>query len=138
MDTTVLSIVKSKPVAVAPGVAKLRLVSDADATKYDECTVVVTPVGAITLPGGLTLLDAESLSGTGVTVVVDGGSLRTIGSKAFAACPSLAMVVLDANVQSIATDAFEGCPEGLVLVCTSGSAAETFAKQHDMAYLLMD
>lgn len=56
-----------------------------------------------------------------------------IGPRAFAGCSELRDVYIPASVQEIAPDAFEGCTN-LILHVREGSAAETFARQHDLLF----
>lgn len=117
------------PYAVAPGIATVRLSAVADPDIYDECTVVVLPAAKDTLllPSGLSEIGESGFANGSFIGVVDGGALKTIGSKAFTQCGSLKILVLGNLLTAIADDAFEGCGD-LIFVCADDSYAAQYAE----------
>ncbi len=107
------------------------------------CNVTVAEAATIhhdrvmRLPAMLTTLDAQALSGTNAEQITLGGQVRTIGSRAFANCTALKLVVLPGSVTSIAEDAFSGSGQ-VVLLCREGSYAHSYAIEHGLRYALMN
>ena len=67
--------------------------------------------------------------------LVDG--LRTIGASAFEGCTDLREVTIPKSVGEIRTDAFKGCNH--VNLCVyRGSAAEQYAEDHGIPYVVID
>ena len=84
------------------------------------------------LPHALKEIRDESFMGTTADKVVIGEMCERIGARAFAGCWSLKVVVIPESVTEIADDAFENLGR-LIIVAPEGSAAETFADEHDYA-----
>ncbi|MGN1020863.1 MAG: leucine-rich repeat protein [Aristaeellaceae bacterium] len=97
-----------------------------------EClveSVAISSSRIVRLPASLTTLDAEALTGINAQQIEVPEGALTIGSRAFAACDSLLLVILPDSLTSIAEDAFEGCGSVMIL-CGEGSTAQGFAEQH--------
>ncbi len=76
----------------------------------------------------------------GVVVIpdnVEGKPVTGIGEGAFKDRDDLDTVQIPSTVTDIADDAFDGCDE-VTIECTTGSAAEKYAKEHNMNYELID
>lgn len=78
------------------------------------------------LPANLTKIEPEAFAGTDVTSVICPDGLKEIGSRAFANCENLAVIVIPGSVDVLAQDALEGC-ENVLIVGEDGSAAQQFA-----------
>ncbi|MGN0484329.1 MAG: leucine-rich repeat protein [Lachnospiraceae bacterium] len=84
----------------------------------------VTEIGQAAFAGCQTLKNIQLPKG-----------LTKIGGQAFADCKGLETVEIPESVKSIEADAFEGC-EHLMLSVTSGSYAQTYAKEQQIPYRL--
>ncbi|MBE5810130.1 MAG: hypothetical protein E7318_04250 [Clostridiales bacterium] len=101
----------------------------------DRYIVTLTDMSVpdMTLPAGLTAIDAEAFAGTPLQVVRLPQGLKTIGSRAFAE-GSLWQILIPASVTSIAEDAFAGV-EGLIIFGKAGSTAHTYAQAHGYSFV---
>jgi len=85
------------------------------------------------LPAGLTEVPRGMFEGCdNLPAIVLPTSVRTIGSRAFAGCTELRDVYITAATETIAPDAFADCRPDVILHVQAGSAAERFAREHDM------
>ena len=96
-------------------------------------TLTGMSVPDVTLPAGLTAIDAEAFAGTPLQVVRLPQGLKTIGSRAFAD-GSLWQILIPSSVTSIAEDAFAGV-NGLIIFGKTGSAAHTYAQAHGYSFV---
>ena len=87
----------------------------------------------MTLPAGLTEIEAEAFRGLPATGIQLPRGLVRIGSKAFTDCRKLTQVYIPPSVTDIADDAFD--TPGLVIYGQPGSAAEAYAREHGFAFL---
>lgn len=78
----------------------------------------------LTLPEGLTTLEASALEGVAAQRVLLPAGLKTIESRAFADCPNLIYINLPAGLESIAPDAFADCAADRIFVECAGDTAE--------------
>jgi len=69
----------------------------------------------IVLPVGLTTIEEETFSGSGLTEITIPASVESIGDYAFAGCSGLTEITIPASVESIGENAFEGCNENLII-----------------------
>ena len=108
-------------------------------------TGAYTPAGNVTLyalwlypdlslPASLTAIEAEGFAGGAFRFVKLPEGVVSIGPRAFASCPNLRHILIPATITDIAPDAFDGV-EGLTILGTEGSAAETYAAEHGFAFL---
>lgn len=89
------------------------------------------------LPQDVTAIGKEAFRNTGaVAVTIPGGAL-SIGDNAFSDCADLRQITIPASVTQIAANAFTGCRSDLTICCKAGSAAETFAKAHNISLILL-
>ncbi len=84
---------------------------------------------SVTTIGDQAFCKCESL--TSVTI---SDSVTSIGGKAFHGCDSLTDVTIPASVTSISKSAFSGI-EGLVIHGTTGSYAQTYAMDREIAFM---
>ena len=68
---------------------------------------------------------------------INGKPVTDIGSGAFKDRDDLESIEIPDSVINIADDAFDGS-EDTIIICNPGSAAEEFAKDHDMSYIYKD
>ncbi len=73
-------------------------------------------------------------NGRYLEVVVIGGAVEKIETKAFAECPSLKTVVIPDGVEEISDDAFENSTDNLTIYCNEDSYAETYAQENNIQY----
>ncbi len=97
------------------------------ASGYLYCAAELAPY-TLALPSGLKDINASAFEGTGpvLCVTLPTGAL-SIGSRAFASCQSLISIRIPDSVTTIASDAFAGAPSDLVIICSDGSAAASYA-----------
>ena len=84
------------------------------------------------LPASLREIRDEAFTGAPAERVVIGKKCVRIGSRAFADCRNLKVIVIPESVKDIAEDAFKNIGQ-LIIVAPEGSAAEVFADEHDFA-----
>ncbi len=107
---------------------------------YDSSTFKIRCIAnldeyTLTLPSALTSVDAQAFqNASGFLAVKLGEGVKSIGSLAFANCPTLVKIVIPYNQVSIASDAFQGDNRYLVIVCHQGSAADSYARSKGMWY----
>lgn len=88
------------------------------------------------LPASLSRIDAEAFANTLLTSIdLTGTGLVQIGDRAFAGCSRLTLVKAPKTVTSVGSGAFDGC-DRLVLLCENGSAAEAYASENNIPYLV--
>jgi len=78
------------------------------------------------LPSDLVRIEEEAFAGSQVVSVVCPVGLLSIGSRAFAGCETLRLIVIPGSVTEIAGDAFEGA-SGFTISGEAGSRAEEVA-----------
>lgn len=107
-----------------------------DFNKTDwQYVVTLTGMSApdMTLPAGVTAIDAEAFAGTPLQVVRLPQGLKTIGSRAFAD-GSLWQIFIPSSVTAIADDAFSGV-DGLIIFGKAGSTAQSYATSHGYTFI---
>jgi len=109
----------------------------ADGAAMTVCEVTVRAMDRqMSLPGLLRNIAEEAFAyNSDVEVLVLGERMESIGRCAFAGMTDLMQVHLPASVSTIAPDAFEGNAQ-MVILCPQGSAAQAFAQEAGIAYLL--
>ena len=85
------------------------------------------------LPASLTTIEAEAFAGGAFSYVKLPEGATTIGSRAFADCPSLRYIYIPEATTGIAADAFSGV-SGLTILGKSGSYAEFYAQRNGYAF----
>lgn len=83
------------------------------------------------LPEMLKTVDEEAFLGARFRSVELPEGMTKIGARAFKNCSRLEQIMIPASVTVIAEDAFEGV-SGFVIFCPEGSAAEAYAKAHNI------
>ena len=97
-----------------------------------------TNLSNVDLPNNLNKIGDGVFSGcSSLDHVVLPDSLTYIGTTAFGGCGNLSRLDVSKNVTYIGENAFSGC-SNLVIYTTSGSYAETYAKEHGIAFQLTD
>lgn len=96
---------------------------------------IVLPTDVLTLPAALTVIEEEAFMGNAYSYVYLGDKVSAIGARAFKNCASLQEIHIPSSVTSIGANAFDGCPN-VVIVCASGSAAYTYARNNKLSYRL--
>lgn len=107
---------------VSEGTAMIKATcADTGTTIYVRA--LVTARLTVTLPAGLTAIEAEAFMGDeSIAVVNVGDEVLSIGSAAFKNCVNLEEIRIPATVTDIALDAFDGCGK-LTIYCAEDSAA---------------
>lgn len=90
----------------------------------------------LSLPAGLGSIAEEAFEGSNTAQIVLGNQVTEIGSRAFAGCSELALVVIPDSVTAIADDAFTG--DRVVIVCGENSYADTYAIKHGIPVGIID
>lgn len=85
------------------------------------------------LPAYLKTIEAEAFSGGAFTSVKLPETATSIGSRAFADCPSLRYIYIPEATGTIASDAFSGV-SGLTILGHSGSYAEFYAQRNGYTF----
>ena len=84
---------------------------------------------SINIPSSVTSIgDYAFIRCSSLTSVNIPSSVTSIGNGTFYDCSSLTSIAIPDSVTSIANDAFSGCPSNLVIKCTPGSYAVSYAK----------
>ena len=91
--------------------------------------------GIYDLPSNLTSIGDEAFVGIGTYQVTIPEKVETIGSRAFADCDVLFLVIIPDSVTEIAADAFEGSDK-MVILCSEGSYAHEYAVKNGVAYFI--
>ena len=110
-------------------------IEEMDIGVFDHCTAlsyVRYHKDAISYIPAQTFYSCSSLE-----TVVFLNDLERIGNLAFAYCTSLEKIELPDSVNSIADNAFYGC-DGLLIYCSYGSYAQSWAVEHGFDYRLTD
>ncbi len=115
---------------------------DSLSTPYDFETAVtndlvlyakwITP--DFVLPAELTTIEEEAFFGGAFTFVKLSENTETIGARSFSACPYLSYIYIPETTQYIHEDAF-GDMQGLTILGTAGSRAESYAYAYDFAFI---
>lgn len=105
-----------------------------EAIAFDQCEMLKK----INLPEGLTNIGERAFSRCRSLREINlPKGLTNIEKGVFSDCYSLTSVTIPQSVTNIALDAFEGC-NGLTIYCYAGSYAETYAKENNIPYKLID
>ena len=122
--------------AVAPGIATItaRCINGTAL----ECVVVVggyeSTLPQLRIPETTAAILEETYAGSGVVSVVIPEGVTSIGSRAFADCAQLKLIVIPATVTEIAADAFEGT--NAIIITSDGAAAQEYAQASGMNCLI--
>lgn len=87
------------------------------------------------LPAWLYEIEEEAFAGLPMSGVTCCSGLSSIGSRAFADCANLRVIVIPSSVCEIAGNAFAGCPGGLVIIGAEDSTAAEFAHSHGYTFI---
>lgn len=116
------------------GVTIPEMITDILDNTFSGCTNLRN----VDLPNSLNKIGDGAFCGcAGLDNVVLPDSLTYIGAAAFGGCSNLSRLDVSKNVTYIGENAFSGC-SNLVIYTTSGSYAETYAKEHGIAFQLTD
>ena len=85
------------------------------------------------LPAALCGIEEEAFLGVQAEHIVLGGSVVTIGPRAFADCPRLYRIDVPDSVTAIDDSAFEGT--SVTIVCPPGSYAQQWAEEHGFPWI---
>lgn len=101
---------------------------------FDYCSALTS----ITLPSKITSIGNESFRNCRALISITlPNSITQINRETFAHCTNLEKVIIPKSVEAIALNAFENC-EKVVINTYSGAYAETFAKENNIKYKLLD
>ncbi|MEF9974193.1 MAG: S8 family serine peptidase [Clostridia bacterium] len=103
--------------------------------------IALTVVGAdmtMLLPAGLKEIDQGAFMNVEyMRLLILANGMKTIGTEAFAGCTRLQTIRIPSSVIKIGENAFLGAIDA-VLLCEEGSAAQQYALDYKMDYLLMN
>lgn len=116
-----------------PGFVTVTLTADDPLATSASILLECTGSHVYVMPDELGILSNEALRGTPAQAVVLGEDIASIGAYALADCGELYKVVIPAASCSIDENAFDGS-EGVAIVAPQGSAAQTYAQEHDLAF----
>ena len=91
-----------------------------------------------TIPEGTTAIEAGSFTGSDIKKVVVSDGVSSIGETAFWGCKNLTSIEIPASVRSIADNAFGDNPSLKTILGEKGSAAEQYAADHKMKFILAE
>lgn len=121
--------------AAAPGTALVHI----GARNYEgaEALVAIIVEGAreLKLPAALKEIKAEAFIGTDAEIIELPEGVLTIGARAFAGCKDLVLAILPDSLESIADDAFANNSD-IIIVCSEGSQAQTYARKNGLRCIL--
>ena len=101
---------------------------------FDGCS----SLKSIVIPKGVkSLYSAEFRYCTSLTSVYIPDGVKEIGSNIFTECINLEKITIPESVENIRNDAFDGCDK-LIIYCYSGSYAQSYAKENNIPYRLID
>lgn len=109
-------------------------------TRHGGSTLIAqwTPLQMLVLPESLMAIESEAFMGdNGIVTVTIPPQCVSIGSRAFADCPSLTAVRIYGGTSTISADAFDGCSSSMVVYCSENSAAHAFAEEKGLAFVLL-
>ena len=92
---------------------------------------------SIRIPGGVTELYGTFWACKGLKTVEIAEGVTSIHSEAFRSCDALETVIIPKSVTNITPYALDGV-QNLTICCYKNSAAEEYAKTHNIAYILYD
>lgn len=90
-------------------------------------------ISELNLSASLTIIDAEAFRGLNVEKVILPQNVTSVGSRAFADCVKLKLLVIHADSIAIAEDAFDGCGD-ITIVSPAESDAREWAERHNMSW----
>jgi len=93
----------------------------------------ISELPALTLPAGLTAIEAEAFSRSAAQVIVVPEGCTSIGSQAFYANQSLEWLVIEGKTIEIAEDALKGAGNAKI-ICAQDSEARIWAEEHYAAW----
>ena len=106
-----VAVVSDTGLVTAVGEGRAVITASVSNGPSDSAVVnVVSAFRTITLPDGLTEIEAEAFAGTGIEAVMISKSVEVVGSRAFADNPDLQFVFVPNSVYDLAGDAFENDP----------------------------
>ena len=92
---------------------------------------------AARMPEQATEIEDSAFESVAFTHVFLGGSVTSIGSRAFAACSGLVYIYIPESVTHIEADAFAGSAK-VTIGCKSGSDAHDFALSNSIPFVLVN
>lgn len=88
------------------------------------------------MPESLSEIQAEAFVGMSFrTVDLTDTRIYSIGSRAFADCDEMTLIIIPKSVRSIAADAFDGC-DHVTIFCMASSYAHRYALEHHIPCLV--
>ena len=133
-DETVITVQNGALVPLSQGMATVT----ASCTGFETCSFTVTTEavdgGSLLLPSQLLRIENEAFFGNNSfsRVSVPNG-VETIGDQVFDSCVGLKQITLPDSVTAIGENSFSNA----VLFCPEGSAAEEYAVENGMNYVLL-
>ena len=91
---------------------------------------------SITVPDSVASIGNGAFRGcSSLTSITIPNSVMSIGSRVFSGCENLTSITISDGVKIIGNEVFSGCPN-ITLHAPAGSYAETYAKEHNIPFVL--
>ncbi len=87
------------------------------------------------IPSGVTRINSYAFKQCGIDTVIIPDTVTSIGAQAFYYCRRLEGVLIPSSVTSISDSAFSSCKADMIIYGESGTAAETYADNHDFTFV---
>ena len=120
----------------AVGCGTANVYATAPGGAYTTCVITVLSglEDALHLPGMLTEIEEEAFAGVDAAYVAVPETVRVIGARAFADCPTLRLVEFEMGTVGLGEDVFANCPE-LTILAPSGGTVEQYAAQNGIPFV---
>ncbi|MBE6574120.1 MAG: hypothetical protein E7652_06985 [Ruminococcaceae bacterium] len=103
----------------------------------ERCFTYCGSLSKVNIPKGVEEIKESTFDGaSSITTLEIPDTVTKIGKNAFYNCFNLTALTLPDSITSIGENAFMGCSK-LVISCSSGSTAETYAKDNDIAFKIV-
>ena len=123
---------------IATGVGTAMITVSAESGISENCEMTVSDTDKILrIPARVKIIDREAFEGSAAAYAVVPNGCNFIGTRAFAECGRLHVIILPSSVSEIAEDSFEDCSY-LVLKAPENSYAQEYASLHSIPFVPAD
>lgn len=135
-NNSVATVTNGVVTAKAVGVATITVTTD-NGGKTATCKVIVRDTAPMTLPAKLTTIGEEAFTGIAAREIIVPNGVKSIGSKAFANCANLKLIMISDSVTEIAYNAFTDSPN-VCIIAEHANAATEFANAIGIQWVTLD